>query len=170
MKKNNEFINIGKIINTFGIRGELKIYSESDFIEERFSKGKKVYFEIGKTKEVHEVSSFRVHKNNVIITIDNLFDINKIEHYVGCNVYANSEDALEIDEDDYYIDDLVGLDVYNTNDEHLGVVADVLEMPRGYLLEIRDNKNKKILVPFVDAYVKDITDDKIIIEEIEGLR
>lgn len=170
MKNNNEFIYIGKIINTFGIRGELKIYSESDFIEERFSKGKKVYFEIGKEKELHKVSSFRVHKNNVLITIDNLLDINMIEKYVGCDVYASASDELEMDEDDFYIDDLVGLDVYNTLDENLGVVSDVLEMPRGYLLEVRNNKNKKILIPFVDAYVKDITEDKIIIEEIEGLR
>ena len=93
-----------------------------------------------------------------------------IEKYVGCDVYASASDELEMDEDDFYIDDLVGLDVYNTLDENLGVVSDVLEMPRGYLLEVRNNKNKKILIPFVDAYVKDITEDKIIIEEIEGLR
>lgn len=168
--KNKEYIYLGKIINTFGIKGELKIYSESDFIKERFSKGKKVYFDIARQKEEHTISSFRVHKNNVLITIDNLFDINEIEKYVGCDVFASAKDELEMDEDDYYIDDLVGLDVYNTLDEHIGTVSDVLEMPSGYLLEVRDNKNKKVLIPFVDAYVKDITEDKIIIEEIEGLR
>ena len=169
MKKNNEYIYIGQIVNTFGIRGELKIYTESDFIEERFSKGKKVSFEVGKIKEEHEVSSLRIHKKNVLITVDKKYDINEIEQYVGCKVYASAEDDLELDEDDYYIDDLVDLEVYNTLGDYIGIVTDVLEMPRGYLLEVKGNE-KKVLIPFVDAFIKDITDDKIIIEEIEGLR
>ena len=49
MKKNNDYIYLGVIVNTFGIKGELKIFTESDFIEERFKKGRKVYFKIGKT-------------------------------------------------------------------------------------------------------------------------
>ena len=75
----------------------------------------------------------------------------------------------ELDEDDYYVDDLVDMEVYNTFGDYIGIVTDVLEMPRGYLLEVRGN-DKKVLIPFVEAFVKDITEDKIIIEEIEGLR
>lgn len=169
MKKNSEYIYLGQIVNTFGIKGELKVYTESDFIEERFAKGKKVYFEIGKNFEEHTVSTHRVHKKNVLLTIDNLFDINLIEQYVGCNIYASADDELELDEDDYYIDDLVDMEVYNTLGDFIGIVTDVIEMPKNYLLEIKD-KGKKILVPFVDAFIKEIDDDKIVIEEIEGLR
>ena len=68
MKQNN--IYIGKIINTFGIKGELKIYSESDFIEHRYRKGAKIYID---NKE-HIVSSFRIHQNLVLITIDEIKD------------------------------------------------------------------------------------------------
>lgn len=168
--KNNQYVFLGKIINTFGIKGELKIYSESDFIPKRFAKGKNIFIDVAGKKEIHQVSSFRVHKNNVLITIDDLYDINQIEKYIGCEVYANSLDELELDDDDYYIDDLVGLKVYNTIDEYLGIVNDVLEMPRGYLLEVKNELKKKILIPFVDAYVKEITSEKIVIEEIEGLR
>lgn len=169
MKTKNNYIYIGSIINTFGIRGELKIYSESDFIEERYAKDKIVYFKLGQNMEKHIVSSFRIHKNNVLITIDHLDNINLVEKYVGAQVYASAEDEITLEEDDYYIDDLIDLEVYNTKDEYLGVITDVLEMPSGYLLEVK-NENKKVLIPFVDAYVKEIKEDQIIIEEIEGLR
>lgn len=169
MKKNSEYIYLGSIVNTFGIKGELKVMTESDFIEERFSKGKKVYFKFGKEMQEHHATGFRVHKNNVLLQIDDIKDINLVEQYVGCDIYASAEDELDLEEDDYYIDDLVDLEVYNTLGDFIGIVTDVLEMPRGYLLEVKDG-NKKVLIPFVEAFVKDITEDKIIIEEIEGLR
>ena len=169
MKKSNDYIYLGEIVNTFGIKGELKVFTESDFIEERFKKGRKVYFKIGKNYEEHTVSTHRVHKKNVLLTIDDLFDINQIEKYVGCEIYASSQDELDLDEDDYYIDDLVDLEVYNTLGDYIGIVTDVLEMPNSYLLEVRGN-DKKVLIPFVEAFVKDVTDTKIVIEEIEGLR
>ena len=169
MKKNREYIYLGVIVNTFGIKGELKLFTESDFIEERFAKGKKIYFEIGKQFEEHKVSTHRVHKKNVLVTIDDKFDINLVEQYVGSNVYASADDELELEEDDYYIDDLVDMEVYNTIGDFIGIVTDVLEMPKNYLLEVKNN-GKKILIPFVEAFIKDITEDKIIIEEIEGLR
>lgn len=169
MKKNNEYIYIGEIINTFGIKGELKIFTESDFIEERFAKGKSIFFKVGKEYQEHKVTKHRVHKSNVLLIIDDLFDINLVEQYVGCEVYASSLDDLDLDEDDYYVDDLVDMEVYNTLGDYLGIVTDVLEMPRGYLLEVKD-KEKKMLIPFVEAFVKEILEDKIIIEEIEGLR
>lgn len=167
--KNKEYIYLGKIVNTFGIKGELKVTTESDFIEERFAKGRKIYFKLGKIYEEHIASSYRIHKNNVLLTIDNKFDINQVEQYIGCEIYASSLDELDLDDDDYYIDDLVDLSVYNTLGEYIGVVTDVIEMPKSYLLEVKDN-GKKVLIPFVDAFIKEITDEKIIIEEIEGLR
>ena len=67
MNKNK--IMIGEIIGTFGIKGELKVYSESDFVEYRFRKGTKVMFS---NNAMHTISSSRIHKGNVLITIDNL--------------------------------------------------------------------------------------------------
>ena len=58
---------IGKIIGTFGIKGELKVYSESDFIQERFKKGNEIILKSNKTEITVKVSSCRIHKNNVLI-------------------------------------------------------------------------------------------------------
>ena len=76
---NNDLILIGKIIGVFGIKGELKVYSESDFIETRFKKGAHIVLKNKKVSKEATVSSMRIHKKTILITIDNLFDINKVE-------------------------------------------------------------------------------------------
>ena len=67
---------IGKIIGTFGIKGELKVFSESDFIDQRFKKGNELILKSNKSELTVKISSFRIHKNNVLITINNLLNIN----------------------------------------------------------------------------------------------
>ena len=78
-----ELIYIGEIIGTFGIKGELKVFSESDFIDYRFRKGALVKIGSKKEKLEVEITSMRIHKNNVLITINNWNDINLVEKYVG---------------------------------------------------------------------------------------
>ena len=164
----NNLILIGHVVGTFGIKGELKINSESDFIEYRFRVGAKIYFQDSKE---YEVTSFRIHKGNVLITINNLLNINDVLDKVGMDVFASTNDVPPMKENEYYVDDLVGLQVLNTNNEILGTVTDVIDIPSGNLLEITDKtNNNSFLFPFVDAFVKSIDDEKIIIEEIEGLR
>lgn len=156
---------IGKIINTFGIKGELKIYSESDFIEYRYQKGAVIYID----NKQHIVSSFRIHQNMVLITIDDIKDINMVLQYVGKDIYASNDDLPTLDEDEYYLDDLIGLKVYNQNDKYLGTVNDFLDLPQGDVMEIITDQKKKILIPFVDEFIIEITNEKIVINEIEGL-
>lgn len=164
MKKNR--IVIGQITGTFGIKGELKVYSESDFVDYRFRKGTKIVI----NDEMYTITSSRFHKGNVLITINELYDINQVLDKVGMKITTFDDEIPPLNENEYYIDQLIGLSLYNTLNECLGKVNDVIEIPSGYLLEIVDDKNKKFLVPFVDAFVKKIDEEKIIIEEIEGLR
>lgn len=155
---------IGKVIGTFGIKGELKIYSESDFIEERFKKGNKVYFTAGRQEIEVTISSFKIHKNNILITINNLNNINDVEKYVGYEVYSDQDITLE--EDEFLVDDLIGLTVYNEQKELIGEVLDVISIPSNDILEIK-TKEKKILIPFINDYIVEITDEYIIIKELE---
>ena len=85
-------------------------------------------------------------------------------------VYAHEDDVPPLGDDEYYIDSLVGLKVYNTKDEYLGEVSDIIEIPSGFILEIIDENDSRFLLPFVDEFVKKINDELIIIEEIEGIR
>ena len=76
-------------------------------------------------------------------------------------IYALKSDVPPINENEYYVESLIDLDVYNTDNLYLGKVTDVIEIPSGYIIEIIDEKNKRFLMPFVDEYVKAIDDEKI---------
>ena len=163
----NNWIIIGQVTGTFGIKGELKVYSESDFVDYRYRVGAKIYFS---DNTEHTVSSCRFHKGNILITIDELYNINLVLDKVGMKVYADKNDIPPLNEDEYYIDSLVGIDVFNVENEYLGKITDIIEIPSGYILEIIDDKENRFLLPFVDEFIKEISEDKIVIVEIEGIR
>ncbi len=163
---NNDLILIGKIIGVFGIKGELKVYSESDFIEQRFKKGSTIILKNKKETITVTVSSMRIHKKTILITINNMLDINMVEKYINYDVFANANDNIELDEDEYYLDDLVGLEVFDENNNFVGLLEDFIEVPQGYIMEIV-NKGKKTLIPFVDEHIIKIEDTKIIVKVME---
>ena len=97
---NDKYVEIGKVVNTFGIKGELKIQSESDFIDYRFAVGKIIYFKMGRIIKEFKVSSYRVLKGNVVITINDQKDINlgDVELLIALHKVFNLEkDKLLID-------------------------------------------------------------------------
>ena len=164
---NNNYIEIGKVVNTFGIKGELKIVSESDFIDYRYAVGKTIYLKLRSLiKEVH-VSSYRVHKGNILITIDKIFDINEVEKYIGAVVLADKNDVPPLEDGEFYIDDVVGLDAYDEKGKKIGTVVDVILIPANDLIEIELLNGKKELIPYVDEYILDITEDKIVVKLLE---
>lgn len=163
----NNYIEIGKVVNTFGIKGELKIVSESDFVEYRYAIGKTVYLKIRNIYKEVKVSSFRVHKGNILITIDNIHDINEVEKYIGVSVFCDKNDTPPLEEGEFYIDDVVGLDAVDIDGNKLGVVSDVIIIPYNDLIEIELLNGKKELIPYVDEYVLDILEDKIVVKLLE---
>lgn len=164
----NDYVEIGKVVNTFGIKGELKIVSESDFVDYRYAVGKTIYLKLRSNIKVAKVSSFRIHKGNILITIDDIFDINEVEKYIGAVVLADKSDVPPLEEGEFYIDDVVGLDAYNDDGEKIGIVTDVILIPLNDLLEIELLNGKKELIPYVDEYVLDITEDRIIVKLLEA--
>lgn len=154
----------GKILKTFGLKGEVKVLNSSDF--NRFVKNKELYYlENGiykelKIKEVKDGSS-------LIVSFYGYDDINKVLPLIGYNLYAKREKE-DLKDNEYYYSDLIGKDVYNEDGVLRAKVKDVRELPQGkYLLCVKDGKNK--LIPFNEHFIKDVLDDRIIIIEIEGL-
>ena len=165
----SRYLEVGQIVGTFGIKGELKFHSESDFIEDRLSKGNVLYLKQNDTYEPITIDSARLHKNNYMITINGHNNINDVLKYVVFSLYVDITKAKELEDGVYYCDELIDMEVYNQHNELIGRVVDIIEIPSSKLLEINDGK-KKFLVPVIDEFVKEITDNKIFIEEIEGLR
>ena len=155
---------VGKIVGTHGIKGELKVKSDTSF--DRFKKGNVLYIE---KEEKIIINSSRVHKGLHLITINGLTNINDVLMYVNKNIYV-PHDRSELEEGEYYYEDLIGLICYDSNKEEIGEVIDLQEVPQGLILEIR-GKEKTILIPYVDEFIEEIDLDnkKILINEIEGL-
>ena len=163
----NDYIEIGKVVNTFGIKGELKIVSESDFVDYRYAVGKTIFLKLRNTIKEVRVSSYRVHKGNILITIDKIYDINVVEKYIGADVLADKLDVPPLEDGEFYIDDVVGLDAYDETGEIIGKVVDVILIPANDLIEIELLNGKKELIPYVDEYILEITEDKIVVRLLE---
>jgi len=154
---------IGRIANTHGIRGELKIKTDSDF--DRFTKGKVVYLMVNEEKMVLNIKSVKEGNGHLIIKFEQFDDINQVEFLKGQTIYT--DEAPELEEDEFHYQDLIGKEVFNQHQVKVGVVKNVIEVPQGHLLQIQ-TASKLALVPFVSAFIKEIN-DSITIEEIEGL-
>lgn len=156
---------IGKITNTHGIKGEVKIYNLSDF--NRFFIGNEIYVMIKGVKKTFTIERVRPQGTVLIVKFKDFNDINEILPYKGEFLY--SDEKPDLDEDDYHYDDLLEKEVFNESGERLGKVTSLIPVPQGHLLEIEKLNGKKALIPFVDEFVIEIEEDKIIIRPIEGL-
>ncbi len=154
----------GKILKTFGLKGEVKVLNSSDF--NRFVKNKELYYldnGIYKELKIKEVKD----GSSLIVSFYGYDDINKVLPLIGYDLYAKREKE-DLKDNEYYYSDLIGKDVYNEDGVLRAKVKDVRELPQGkYLLCVKDGKNK--LIPFNEHFIKDVLDDRIIIIEIEGL-
>lgn len=159
-----DYIYIGKIVNTHGIKGEMRLISDFDFKNQIFKRNQEIY--IGKNKSLEVINSYRKHKQYDMITIVGVNNINDILKYKSDNVYINKED-LELDENEYVKNDLISCEVFNESGVLIGLITDIRSNTAQDLIEI-DNKK---LIPLVDEFIVsvDINKKKVIIREIDGL-
>lgn len=162
----NNYLEIGKICNTFGLKGELKVVSESDFIDYRFQVGKVIYIKYGSKYIEKNISSMRIIKGNPCITLDSMFDINLVQEFVGASIYCDKDDIPPLKQGEYLIDDLVGKEVYYDDNVLIGTIYDVIILPKNKVLEIKNTNNETILVPFIKDFIVSVS-DKIIIKHYE---
>lgn len=166
------YIEIGKIQNTHGIKGELKIESYSDFTELRYAVGNIIYIDFeGKLVPV-KINSYRIHKNKVLVTLDGYGNINLVEKFKNHIVYMKDEDRQELDDGEFYIDELIDMEVVDEDHNKVGVVIDV-EPTNGAQNNLRIEKEdgKTFLLPYVDAFIIEIDEEKnqIVANMVEGL-
>lgn len=157
---------IGKITNTHGIKGEVKIYNLSDF--NRFFVGASLYVILKGEKHTLTIERVRAHKNVLITKFKEYNDINDILKFKGLDVFTD-EEPDELESDDYHYHDLIGKDVYLKDGTKVGRVLSLMEVPQGHLLEVLNMEDKKALIPFRSEFVSDVLDDRIIITPIEGM-
>lgn len=143
-------IRVGKIVNTHGHKGALKVQYLTDY-PERFEELKEVYLHENGAKEKLTISSVKYQQKNLILEFKEIEDMNQAELLKGKYLFINKEDVKPLPEGYYYIFDLLGLKVYE-DDNYLGEILDVIETGSNDVYLVRDGK-KEILIPALKKVV-----------------
>ena len=152
---------VGEIVNTHGIKGELRIVSDFKYKAEVFVPGKKLY--LGKRRQEEIIKTYRKHKNYDMITFERIDDINEAIIFKGDDVFIKREELVI---DGYVDEDIIGLDVYSS--KFVGKVDTILKNKQEIL--VIKNNEKTYLVPFVEEFVSvDLDNKRINLNVIEGL-
>jgi len=164
---------VGKIVNTHGIRGELKIVPQTDFPEERFAKGSELLFVDpagGRTVPVI-VKSARVHKNMYLVLFDGMDNINDVEKYKGWLLKVSEKHLSELDEGEYYYHEIIGCTVVTDEGEELGTISEILSPGANDVWVVRRPKGKDVLLPYIDEVVLDVDvkEKRVKVHLMEGL-
>ncbi len=164
-----EFLEVGKIINTHGLRGDVKVTAWTDLPED-FEDIKRVYIKKHGENEMLTVSKIKYQKNNLIVKFKEINDINEAEKYKGQVLFADRDDLWELEDGVYYIADLIGLDVYDENGK-IGVIADVFNTGANDIYDVKRDGKKNLLLPVIDDVVKeiDLENKKVTVHIMEGL-
>ena len=161
-----DFIYVGKIVNTHGLKGEIRILSDFEYKDKVFVPGMTIY--IGRKKEKEEIVTYRHHKNFEMITMKGYTDIDEVLRYKGLYVYVLKED-LNLKDDEYLDSDYIDLDVL-VDGNIIGKVKDIKDSGNNKLLVI-DKDSKDVLIPLQKEFVKEINikDNYVVIEPIKGM-
>lgn len=165
-----EYLEIGQIVNTNGLKGMLKVNPLTDDIT-RFEELETVYIQKGKELIEFKIQEVKYSKNTVLLKLEGIDDITEAEKYKNFYIKINRENAVELEEDSYFVVDIIGCTVYTDEDEILGKVVDVFSTGSNDVYTIKNSENKEILIPAIEDVIKDvdIKNKKITIHLLEGL-
>lgn len=165
-----EFLEIGQIVNTFGIKGMVKIKPFTDDIT-RFDRLEKVYVEISKSRKQYEVEEVKYHKDMVLIKFKGIDKVEDAELLRNAYLKVNRKDEPELEEGTYYIVDLLGLDVYSDKGILLGKVDDIFNNGSTDIYVVKDELGKQILLPAISDVIKEINleEKRIVVHILKGL-
>ncbi len=166
----DDFLEIGQIVNSYGIKGFFKVVPFTDDIT-RFNNLKNIYIERNKKLESKEIEEVKYHKNLVLLKIKGIDDINDTEQYKNCYLKIDRKDAIGLPEDTYFITDLMGIEVFTEEGKHLGNIVDIFPTGSNDVYVVKDESGNQILLPAIGEVIKkvDVTARKMIVKLISGL-
>lgn len=150
-----DIFRIGVITSTHGLKGEVKIFPTTDDVN-RFKNLKKCFIRTTKGDVEVEKNTCKFFKNMVILSFKEFKDINDIEKYKGCDIYVTREDAVPLDEDEYYIADVIGMDVVEEKGSKLGTISDVIQTGANDVFVVILDNEKELLIPVIKDCVLDM--------------
>lgn len=168
-----KWFNVGKIVNTHGIRGEVRVISKTDFPEERYKVGNVLFLFMPGSKQPIEltVKTHRTHKNFNLLTFEGLENINEVEKFRDGILKVPESQLGDLDKDEYYYHEIIGCLVATTSGKEIGKVTEILSPGANDVWVIKSSAGKEILIPYIEDVVKkvDVKEKVILIDPMEGL-
>ena len=166
-----DFIYIGRVANTHGVKGMLKILPTTEDLK-RFELLKELYIEnIKGITEKFQIKEIKYLKQFVLLQLEGIEDMNKAMLYKQGIVKIPKEQALPLDKDEYYVFDLIGLKVITNDGNELGVLKNIIFTGSNDVYEVEDSNNNTILIPAIKECIIniDISEKIILVKLLEGL-
>ena len=165
-----KYLEIGQIVNTFGIKGMVKIKPFTDDIN-RFDRLKKVYISNKNGKKEYQIQEVKYHKNMVLMKLEGIDTPERADLLRQSYLLVDRADEEPLEEGVYYIVDLLGLEVYTDENKLLGKVEDIFNTGSNDIYVIKDEKGKQILLPGIPEVLKnvDLEKGRITVHLIPGL-
>ena len=166
------YLAVGKIVNTQGLKGEVRVISVTDFVNERYKKGALLtIFQDGKETVEVTVKSHSKHKNFDLLTFENHPRIEDVEIYKGSELKVSKEHIQELEGEDYYYHQIIGLPVVTEEGEELGEIKEILSPGANDVWVVKGKAKKDILLPYIDDVVKEVNleEGRVVVSIMEGL-
>lgn len=165
-----EYFELGQIVNTFGIKGMVKVKPFTDNIEQ-FEELEKIYIKNKSGKKEYQIQEVKFHKQMVLIKFEGIDNPEDAELLRNSYVLINRKDTKPLEEGTYYIVDLLGSEVYTDENILLGKVEDIFNTGSNDIYVVKDELGKQILLPGIPDVIKqvDIENKKITVHIIPGL-
>lgn len=167
-----KMFNVGKIVNTHGIKGEVKVIKITDF-EERFEPGSQVYWVSQDNREVIPltIDGYRKHKNFHLLHFEGHPSINDVERYKGGMLKITEDQLTPLEEGEFYYHEIIGLTVVTLSGDEVGRIKEILSPGANDVWVVQRKGKKDVLIPYIDDVVNevDVKEGKVVIEPMEGL-
>lgn len=166
----DNLLRVGVISSTHGIRGEVKVFPTTDD-PNRFMNLKKVILDTGKEQIEMEITGVRFFKQMVIVKFKGYDNINDIEKYKGKDLLITRENAVKLEEGEYFIFDLIGCTVVTDEGEDFGTLVEVLQTGANDVYVVKTKEGKEVLLPNIESCILDVNikEKKITAHIMEGL-
>lgn len=171
LEENMEYYNVGKIVNTHGVRGEVRVLATTDFIDERFATGNTLYLQQSGEPLPLKIEQARQHKGFVLVKFAGYDNINDVEKFRDHELMVSADDQQPLDDGQYYYHQIIGLDVETTDGQKLGKIKEILSPGANDVWVVERPEKKDLLLPVIDDVIKkvDLDQQLVIVELMEGL-
>lgn len=158
-----QFLQVGVITSTHGLRGEVKVFPTTEDVE-RFKKLKNVLLDTGKETLTLEIQGVKFFKQFVILKFKGIDNINDVERYKRCPLLVERKDAIPLDEGEFFVVDMIGLRVVTEDDMELGTLKEVMETGANDVYVIESAEHGEVLIPAIKDCVLSIDMEKRIMK------